>query len=92
MPEFLAHNVDLIPAALDTLRYVDCALLARRITARCLLSVGLMDTICPPSTVFAAYNEITAGKEIAVYPFTGHGVPAVHVERQLRHFRDFLLR
>ena len=36
VPEFLAHNVDLIPAALDTLRYVDCALLARRVTARCL--------------------------------------------------------
>jgi cephalosporin-C deacetylase len=91
VPEFLAHNVDLIPAALDTLRYVDCALLARRITARCLLSVGLMDTICPPSTVFAAYNEITAGKDISVYPFTGHAVPAAHAERQLRHFRDFLL-
>ena len=40
VPEFLAHNTDLIPAPLDTLRYVDCALLARRITARCLLSVG----------------------------------------------------
>jgi cephalosporin-C deacetylase len=91
VPEFLAHSVDLIPAALDTLRYVDCALLARRITARCLLSVGLMDEICPPSTVFAAYNEITAGKDIAVHPFTGHAVPAAHVERQLRHFRDFLL-
>jgi len=80
----------LIPAALDTLRYVDCALLARRITAQCLLSVGLMDTICPPSTVFAAYNEITAGKDISVHPFTGHTVPAAHVERQLRHLRDFL--
>jgi cephalosporin-C deacetylase len=91
VPEFLAHNVDLIPAALDTLRYVDCALLARRITARCLLSVGLMDTICPPSTVFAAYNEITSGKDISVHPFTGHQVPTAHVERQLRHFRDFLL-
>lgn len=91
VPEFLAHNVDLIPAALDTLRYVDCALLARRITARCLFSVGLMDTICPPSTVFAAYNEITSGKDISVHPFTGHEVPAAHVERQLRHFRDFLL-
>jgi cephalosporin-C deacetylase len=89
--EFLAHNVDLIPAALNTLRYVDCALLARRITARCLLSVGLMDTICPPSTVFAAYNEITSGKDISVHPFTGHEVPTAHVERQLRHFRDFLL-
>jgi len=91
VPEFLAHNVDLIPAALDTLRYVDCALPARRITARCLLSVGLMDTICPPSTVFAAYNEITSGKDISVHPFTGHAVPTAHVERQLRHFRDFLL-
>jgi cephalosporin-C deacetylase len=91
VPKFLAHNVDLIPAALDTLRYVDCALLARRITARCLLSVGLMDTICPPSTVFAAYNEIASGKDISVHPFTGHEVPTAHVERQLRHFRDFLL-
>jgi len=90
VPEFLARHVELIPAALDTLRYVDCALLARRITARCLLSVGLMDTICPPSTVFAAYNEITAGKDISVHPFTGHAVPATHVERQLRHLRDFL--
>jgi len=90
VPEFLAHQVDLVPAALDTLRYVDCALLARRITAPCLLSVGLMDEICPPSTVFAAYNEITAGKDISVHPFTGHEVPAVHVERQLRHLREHL--
>src|SRR5580704_11627714 len=90
VPEFLAHQVDLVPAALDTLRYVDCALLARRITARCLLSVGLMDTICPPSTVFAAYNEITAGKDISVHPFTGHAVPQAHVERQLRHLREYL--
>jgi len=79
VPEFLAHQV-----------YVDCALLARRITAPCLLSVGLMDEICPPSTVFAAYNEITAGKDISVHPFTGHEVPAVHVERQLRHLREHL--
>jgi cephalosporin-C deacetylase len=90
VPEFLAHQVDLVPAALDTLRYVDCALLARRITAPCLLSVGLMDMICPPSTVFAAYNEITAGKQISVHPFTGHEVPAAHVERQLKHLREFL--
>ena len=88
VPEFLAHNVELIPAALDTLRYVDCALLARRITAECLLSVGLMDTICPPSTVFAAYNEITSGKAIAVHPYTTHAVPAAHAERQIRHLRQ----
>jgi cephalosporin-C deacetylase len=87
IPEFLNENVDLIDTALNTLRYVDCALLARRITAECLLSVSLMDDICPPSTVFAAYNEIKSGKDIAVYPYSGHAVPHAHAERQLRHLR-----
>jgi len=90
VPDFLAQNVDLIPAALDTLRYVDCALLARRITAECLLSTGLMDGICPPSTVFAAYNEITADKDIAVHPYSGHTVPPAHTENQIRNLRRAL--
>jgi len=90
IPEFLAENVALIDLALNTLRYVDCALLARRITATCLLSAGLMDDVCPPSTVFAAYNEITADKDIAVYPYSGHSVPRAHAERQLRHLREHL--
>jgi cephalosporin-C deacetylase len=39
--------------------------------------------------VFAAYNEISAAdKEIAVYPYSGHGWPKAHVERQLRHLRE----
>ncbi len=88
--DFLAQHVELVDAALDTLRYVDCALLARRITAECLLTAGLMDDVCPPSTVYAAYNEITAPKDIAVFPFTGHSLPRAHVERQLRHLRAVL--
>jgi cephalosporin-C deacetylase len=91
IPEFLAENVELVPQALDTLRYIDCALLARRITAATLVSVGLMDDICPPSTVYAAYNEISAAdKEIAVYPYSGHSWPKAHAERQLRHLRERL--
>jgi cephalosporin-C deacetylase len=54
------------------------------------MSVGLMDDICPPSTVFAAYNEITAEKEIAVFPYSGHDWPAAHTERQLAHLRQHL--
>ncbi len=88
IPEFLAENVALIDTALNTLRYIDCALLARRITATSLLSVGLMDVIVPPSTVFAAYNEIAADKDIAVYPYSGHSVPRAHAESQLRHLRQ----
>lgn len=89
---FLAQHVDAVATALNTLRYVDCALLARRITADCLLSVGLMDTVCPPSTVFAAYNEIPSTKQIAVYPFGVHAVAHVHAERALQHLQDVLAR
>ena len=91
LADFLAQQVDLVPSALDTLRYVDCALLARRIEAECLLSVGLMDETCPPSTVFAAYNEISAPKEIAVYPFGVHALPLPQLERRLRYLRQRLV-
>jgi cephalosporin-C deacetylase len=90
IPQFLSQNLDLIEPALDTLRYVDCALLARRITAITLMSVGLMDGICPPSTVFAAYNEIQSAKEIAVFPYTGHEGAHGHTERKLAHLREHL--
>lgn len=88
--QFLAHQTTLIPAALDTLRYVDAALLARRITATTLMSVGLMDEVCPPSTVYAAYNEIPAPKDMAVFPFSGHQTPRTHDETKLRHLRAHL--
>jgi cephalosporin-C deacetylase len=87
---FLAQHDDLVSAALNTLRYVDCALLARRVQATSLFSVGLMDDVCPPSTVFAAYNEITAPKEIAVYRYGVHREPHRHHERRLRHLHDHL--
>jgi cephalosporin-C deacetylase len=55
-----------------TLAYFDGIHFAPRIAAKCFFSVGLMDTICPPSTVYAAYNRITAEKQIAVYDFNNH--------------------
>jgi cephalosporin-C deacetylase len=58
------------------LGYIDCQHLAPRIRAEVLMSVGLMDTICPPSTQFAAYNKITAPKNTVIYPDFGHeGLP-----------------
>jgi cephalosporin-C deacetylase len=47
-----------------------------RIKGEVLIGIGLMDTICPPSTQFAAYNKITAPKEAVIYPDFGHeGLP-----------------
>ncbi|MDR2506116.1 MAG: acetylxylan esterase [Oscillospiraceae bacterium] len=54
------------------LGYIDNQYLAPRIKSKTLMLTGLMDTICPPSTQFAAYNKITAEKEMLVYPDFGH--------------------
>jgi cephalosporin-C deacetylase-like acetyl esterase len=58
------------------LGYIDIQHLASRIQAEVLMGVGLMDTICPPSTQYAAYNKIRSQKETVVYPDFGHeGLP-----------------
>ncbi len=60
----------------ERLGYIDCQHLAPRIQAETLFFVGLMDSICPPSTQFAAYNRITAPKRQVIYPDFGHeGLP-----------------
>ncbi|MDR2177346.1 MAG: acetylxylan esterase [Treponema sp.] len=59
-----------------TLGYVDLQFLAQRIKAEVLMFTGLMDTICPPSSQFAMYNNITAKKSARFYPDFGHeGLP-----------------
>ena len=58
------------------LGYIDVQHLAPRIRARVLMGTGLMDTICPPSTQFAAYNKIRSPKAMVLYPDFGHeGLP-----------------
>ena len=54
------------------LGYVDVQFLAPRIRAEVLMAVGLMDTVCPPSTQFAAYNKIVSPKDLLIYPDFGH--------------------
>jgi cephalosporin-C deacetylase len=60
------------------LGYIDVQHLAPRIRAQTLMAVGLMDMICPPSTQFAAYNKISSGKQVLLYPdFAHEGYPGV---------------
>jgi cephalosporin-C deacetylase len=47
-------------------------MLGRRSSAPALFSVTLMDEICPPSTVFAAYHAYGGPKDIRGYPFNDH--------------------
>lgn len=54
------------------LGYIDVQHLAPRINAQVMMGVGFSDTICPPSTQFAAYNKITSKKSLEIYPDFGH--------------------
>jgi len=74
---------------LATLAYFDGVHFARRAKAPALFSVALMDTICPPSTVYAAYNAYGGPKQIDVYPDDEHeGGGAAHQVRQLGWLRS----
>ncbi len=56
----------------EKLGYIDIQFMAPRIRGKILWGIGLMDTICPPSSQFAAYNKIAAPKKQAIYPDFGH--------------------
>ena len=82
--------------AYATLAYFDGAVLGRLASAPTLFSVALMDPVCPPSTVFAAYHAYGAdaataptGKEIRVDPHNEHeGGGPYQVDVQLSWFAD----
>lgn len=79
---FLAQHPDKVEQAFATLSYVDVMNFAPRANAPAHFSVGLMDAVCPPSTIYAAYNHYTADKEMTVYEFNGHDSGGSHGVRE----------
>jgi cephalosporin-C deacetylase len=76
--EYLRQHRHQADQAESTLSYFDGANFATRARADAVFSTSLMDDICPPSTVFAAYNRYGGNKEIDVYDFNGHEGGGVH--------------
>ena len=81
-----------IDQVFETLGYFDGVNLASRITAPALFSVALMDAVCPPSTVYAAFNHCASpDKSITVWPYNGHeGGAAYQKVEQFRWLRERL--
>ena len=65
------HRAD-ADRALATLDYFDGVNMAARGNVPALFSVALMDDVCPPSTVYAAYNHYAGPKELEVYAYNEH--------------------
>ncbi len=69
------------------LGYIDNQHIAHRTRAQVLMITCLMDSICPPSTQFAAYNKLPGKKNVLLYPDYGHeAIPDVN-----NHIIPFLM-
>ncbi|KQT97657.1 acetylxylan esterase [Sanguibacter sp. Leaf3] len=69
---FLSGQRDQVETVMTTLSYMDGVNFSRRATCPAWFSVGLMDAVCPPSTVYAAYNRYAGPKQMQVFEYNGH--------------------
>jgi cephalosporin-C deacetylase len=69
---YLVTHRSKVEQAFRTLNYFDGVHFAARAKASALFSVALMDDICPPSSVYGAYNAYAGTKSIETYKFNNH--------------------
>lgn len=79
---YCATHPDQVEQVFTTLSYHDVVNHGRRITAPTLLSTGLADAVCPPSTVYAVANHHGGPARVLAYPFDDHGGGGSHRVRE----------
>ncbi len=60
------------PDKLKTMAYYDVVNFARQITAKCYLTWGFNDNVCPPTTSYAVWNVLNCPKESLITPINEH--------------------
>ena len=75
----------------ETLSYLDGVNFTVRSGIPTRFSVGLLDDICPPSTVYGSFNHYASEKRMIVYPYNGHGQGGPYQDAEhLRFIRALL--
>jgi cephalosporin-C deacetylase len=87
---YLKTHRDKTEKVFQTLSYFDGVNFAARANSPALFSAGLMDEICPPSTVYAAYNHYAGPKEIRVYEYNNHEGGGIYQTMEKTRFLDNL--
>lgn len=72
----------------EKLGYIDIQFLAERVKGETMMIVGLMDTVCPPSTQFAVYNKMMVKKRLVIYPDFGHEYLPESSDRVMQFFLE----
>ena len=62
------------PGEVEALSYYDVVNFAKRIKIPGWFTWGYNDVVCPPTSMYAAYNSITAPKELHLYLDSGHWI------------------
>ena len=63
------HNT---PAKVETSKYYDVVNFARQVKVPGFYSWGFNDDVCPPTSMYAAYNVIKAPRTLYLVEETGH--------------------
>lgn len=80
------------PVIQNVARYFDAMNFAARTKAGALVSVGFIDTTCRPTSVYAAYNNLTGQKEMLHYPEMTHKVPPDWREKSMQFMKAHIAR
>lgn len=69
---FKEYDAEVNPQWLEVAPYYDVVNFARRVKAPGWYSWGYNDNVCPPTSMYAAYNVIGAPRELHLFLETGH--------------------
>jgi len=75
---------------LETAAYYDVVNFARRVKVPGIYAWGYNDETCPPTSMYAAYNVVTAPKRLMLALETGHGTVPEEVERMDTWLEEYL--
>lgn len=88
-PQFL-ETAGVNDRHLRTLGYYDAALAARFVRVPARLGVGFIDAVCPPTTVYAAFNSLNGPKQADDFYTLGHSAPRDYDEQRRKWLLDTL--
>lgn len=82
-----------IPQILEASRYFDNMNFATRIKAKaCVVTTGFIDTTCPPTSVYAAYNNLPTGIAKTIFHdiMNGHAMSPASGTAMMKALTDYL--
>lgn len=89
-PHFNRQNHMLTPEKVETMAYYDVVNFARRITSPVFLTWGYNDNVCPPTTSYIVWNQITAPKESLLTPINEHWTTETTNYKQMIWLKEHL--